>query len=157
MGYTSPAMSPSPSMNKTILIVVSPYYREISEMLVSGATSALYNAGFDAEMIEVPGAFEIPAAIAMADSSGRYAGYVALGCVLRGETSHYDHICAESARGLQQLGVVQHLALGNGILTCENMEQAALRADPAQGDKGGAAARTCLRMIEIRQLFGLNL
>jgi 6,7-dimethyl-8-ribityllumazine synthase len=142
-------------MNKAILIVVSPYYHDIAGQLIEGATRAIYDAGHDAEMIDVPGAFEIPAAIAMAESTGRYAGYVALGCVIRGETSHYDHICHESARGLQQLGVAQHTAIGNGILTCENKEQAALRADPARGDKGGEAARACLRMIAIRQLFGL--
>jgi len=125
-------------------------------MLISGATTAIYQAGFEAEMLTVPGAFEIPAAIAMAKKGKRYSGFVALGCVIRGDTTHYDYVCGESARGLQDLGVHEHLAIGYGILTCETMEQAILRADIAQGNKGGEAARAALRMIEIRQLFGLE-
>lgn len=141
---------------KPILLINSPYYKEISEQLVAGATKVIYDAGLQAEMVTVPGAFEIPAAISMAETSGRYSGYVALGCVLRGETSHYDYVCNESARGLQELATQQHIAIGYGILTCENMLQAERRADPKQGNKGGWAAKTCLRMIEIRQLFGLE-
>ena len=141
---------------KPLLLVVAPYYQEISEMLISGATTAIYQAGFEAEMLTVPGAFEIPAAIAMAKKGKRYSGFVALGCVIRGDTTHYDYVCGESARGLQDLATHEHLAIGYGILTCENMEQAILRADIAQGNKGGEAARAALRMIEIRQLFGLE-
>lgn len=141
---------------KPILLVVAPYYQDVAETLVSGASAAVHAAGYPAEMLTVPGAFEIPAAIAAAHATGRYAGYVALGCVIRGETSHYDYVCGESARGLQQLAIEKHAAIGYGILTCETMEQVRVRADLSQGDKGGEAARACLRMIEINQLFGVN-
>lgn len=141
---------------KPILLVVAPYYQDVAETLVSGASAAVVAAGYPAEMLTVPGAFEIPAAIASAHATGRYAGYVALGCVIRGETSHYDYVCGESARGLQQLAIEKHAAIGYGILTCENMEQVRVRADLNEGDKGGEAARACLRMIEINQLFGVN-
>lgn len=141
---------------KPLLLVVAPYYQEISEMLISGATTAIYEAGREAEMLTVPGAFEIPAAIAVAHESGRYAGYVALGCVIRGETTHYDYVCGESARGLQDLLVRDKLAIGYGILTCENMKQAKLRADVSQGNKGGEAARAALRLLEIRHVFGME-
>ncbi|MFZ4540260.1 MAG: 6,7-dimethyl-8-ribityllumazine synthase [Rickettsiales bacterium] len=141
---------------KPILLVVAPYYQDISEMLVSGATSAIYAADYTAEMVTVPGALEIPAAISMAARSNQYAGFVALGCVIRGETSHYDTVCNESASGLQQLAVSKHLAIGNGILTVETMEQARVRADVKQGNKGRDAAQAALRMLELRQLFGLD-
>ena len=142
---------------KPILLVVAPYYHDISEMLISGATAAIYAAGHTAEMLSVPGALEIPAAIAMAAKSGNYDGYVALGCVIRGETSHYDTVANESARGLMLLSIGHHhAAIGNGILTCENMEQALVRADVAQGNKGGEAAKAALRLLQIRQLFGLE-
>ena len=136
-----------------ILIVESPYYREICDELARGAVAALEAAGASYERIEVPGAFEIPAAIAMAMGPA-YDGYLALGCVLRGETSHYDYICGESARKLQDLASDHHLALGYGILTCENAEQARVRAQADGKDKGGDAARTCLRMIEVKRHFG---
>lgn len=125
-------------------------------MLVSGATKAIYEAGYVAEMLPVPGAFEIPGAIAAAHRTGRYSAYVALGCVIRGETTHYDYVCGESARGLQQLAIEQQAAIGYGILTCENLDQANLRADVTQGDKGGEAARAALRMLAIHQLFAGN-
>ena len=102
-------------------------------------------AGATHERIEVPGSFEIPAAIGLAARAGdRFDGYVALGCVIRGETTHYDHICAESARGLQELAVRDGLAIGYGILTCENEAQALARAAPEGRDQGGAAVRACL-------------
>jgi len=141
---------------KPLLLVVSPYYQGITEMLVSGATTAIYEAGYEAEMLTVPGAFEIPGAIAVAHESGRYAGFVALGCVIRGETTHYDYVCSESARGIQELILKEKLAIGFGILTPQHMKQAKLRADVAQGNKGAEAARAALRMIEIRQVFGLE-
>jgi 6,7-dimethyl-8-ribityllumazine synthase len=140
---------------KPILIVTAPYYTEIADMLMSGAKEAVRAAGYASETLEVPGAFEIPAAIACAAPTGNYAGYIALGCVIRGETTHYDYVCGESARGLQQLAVEQKLAIGYGILTCETMEQALVRADPTQGDKGGEAARAALRMIDIRKHYGI--
>lgn len=138
-----------------ILIVESPYYREICDELVKGAIAALEAAGASYERVEVPGAFEIPAAMAMAmDNPGRsFDGYVALGCVLRGETSHYDYICGESARKLQDLATDHRLPLGYGILTCENGDQARVRAEAAGRDKGGDAARTCLRMLEVKRRF----
>jgi 6,7-dimethyl-8-ribityllumazine synthase len=143
-------------MSKAVLIVTAPYYKNISDMLVAGATMAINNAGFKAEMITVPGALEIAAAISIAHGSHRYAGFVALGCVIRGETMHYEIVSNESARGLQDLAVHTQAAIGNGILTCETMEQALARADTAQGNKGGEAALACLRLIELRHLFGLD-
>lgn len=140
---------------KKILIVLSPYYEVISTQLVAGSAAVLEAEGYASDVVHVPGAFEIPAAIAMAHRTGSYAGYIALGCVIRGETSHYDYVCGESARGLQELAVREHAAIGYGILTCENMEQAKARADQTQGDKGGEAARACLRMIELRNQFGV--
>lgn len=138
---------------KPILIAVAPYYQEIAEALVMGATQVASAAGFKVEVVTVPGAFELPAAIAYALRSERYSGYIALGCVIRGETSHYDYVCGESARGLQNLAVEFGAAIGYGILTCETLEQAVERADPAQGDKGGEAARACIRMIELQHVF----
>ena len=141
---------------KPILLVVSPYYQDISEMLIAGASAAIYGAEYTAEMISVPGALEIPAAIAMAAKRDLYSGYVALGCVIRGETSHYEIVSNESARALQHLAITQQLAIGNGILTVETMAQARERADTTQGNKGGDAAQACLRMLHIRHLFGLD-
>lgn len=141
---------------KPILIVASPYYKELSEMLISGATAAIYAAGYEAEMLPVPGALEIPAAIAQAHQSDRYSAYVALGCVLRGETTHYEIVSNESARGLMDLSTHKLAAIGNGILTCETMAQAIERADPKQGNKGGEAAQAALRLLQIRQVFGLE-
>ncbi|MFO0109903.1 MAG: 6,7-dimethyl-8-ribityllumazine synthase [Alphaproteobacteria bacterium] len=138
---------------KPILIAVAPYYQEIAEALVMGATQVASAAGFRVEVVTVPGAFELPAAIGYALRSERYSGYIALGCVIRGETSHYDYVCSESARGLQNLAVEFGAAIGYGILTCETLEQAVERADPAQGDKGGEAARACIRMIELQHVF----
>src|SRR5919197_3870327 len=118
--------------NPHILLVEAPYSSHIAELLREGAKRALDYAGATCETISVPGAFEIPAAIGLvARATKRYEGYVALGCVIRGETSHYDHICAESARGLQDLAIRDGLALGYGILTVENEAQALARA-PAE-------------------------
>ncbi len=141
---------------KPFLIVTAPYYTEISAMLLAGAQDAFTKAGVAFETLEVPGALEIPAAINLAIASNRYQGFVALGCVIRGDTSHYDIVINESARGLQTLALRTQAAIGNGILTCETMEQAILRADKAQGDKGGEAAHAALRIAEIRQMFGLS-
>lgn len=138
---------------KPILIAVAPYYQEIAEALVMGATQVASAAGFRVEVVTVPGAFELPAAIGYALRSERYSGYIALGCVIRGETSHYDYVCSESARGLQNLAVEFGAAIGYGILTCETLEQAVERSDPAQSDKGGEAARACIRMIELQHVF----
>jgi 6,7-dimethyl-8-ribityllumazine synthase len=135
-----------------VLIVLAPYYRHIADELVKGATEALEQAGATHELIEVPGAFEVPAAIRLA-SRGDYDGYVALGCVIRGETTHYDYVCEESARGLQNLAL-EGLAIGYGILTVENEKQALARADRAKKNKGGEAVRACLAMIALKRRFG---
>ncbi len=143
-----------------MLIVESPYYEDISEELVKGATLVLDKAGATYDRVSVPGAFEIPATIrfaADATESGRenYDGYIALGCVIRGETSHYDYVCGESARGLQELAIKDRLAIGYGVLTVENRDQAWARAAVDKGNKGGFVAGAVLRMIELKQKFGL--
>ena len=131
-----------------ILIVEARFYEHISDALAAGAIAALECAGATWERIAVPGALEIPGAIAMADTSERFDGFVALGCVLRGETSHYDIVAGESARGLMDLAM-EGLAIGNGILTCETEAQALARARAAEMDKGGGAAEAALAMVRI--------
>ncbi len=139
-------------MAANILIVEAPYYTEIAQELAKGAAAALEEAGASFERIAVPGALEIPAAIGMAEESERYDGYVALGCVIRGETSHYDIVAGESARGLMAL-TMEGLAVGNGILTCENAEQAMVRASVEGKNKGGEAVKAALAMISLRGRF----
>ena len=136
-----------------ILIVESPYYTEISNFLAKGAIDYLNSKGATFERLDVPGALEIPPAIKFAKVSEQFDGFIALGCVIRGETSHYDIVCNASAGLLTQLSIDYDLALGNGILTCENKEQAIRRADPAQKNKGRDAAEAALRMIEVKKLF----
>lgn len=136
-----------------LLIVVSPYYRAIADNLIRGARAVAGQVGADCDLIEVPGALEIPPAIALAARSGRYDGFVALGCVIRGETSHYDTVCNDSSRGLMLLGLQGH-AIGNGILTVENVAQAQVRADADGQNKGGGAAAAALHLIALRQRFG---
>src|SRR5690349_4625304 len=125
-----------------LLVVRAPFYQDIIAELTRGAIQALDAAGATYEIIDVPGAFEIPAAIAMAEASvvKSYDGYVALGCVIRGETSHYDYVCGESARGLQELAFRDRLAIGFGVLTCENGEQAWARASVDRKNKGAEVA-----------------
>jgi len=141
-----------------ILIVDSPYYQDITEELRRGAVAVLDKAGALHERISVPGAFEIPAAIRFAADAeqGDHDGYIALGCIIRGETSHYDYVCGESARALQDLAVRDRLAIGYGILTVENREQAWARAALDKGNKGGYVAETTLRMIELKRQFGVS-
>ncbi len=134
------------------LIVEARFYAHLNDMLVAGAKAALEDAGHKAEVLTVPGALEIPGAIAMAAESGRYDGFVALGVVIRGETYHFEVVSNESAHGLMALAM-DGLAIGNGILTTENEEQAIVRADPKQADKGGGAAKAAIRMLEIRGQF----
>lgn len=139
-----------------ILIVQAVFYQKISEMLLEGAIAKLTKAGASYEIVSVPGAFEIPATIAMAkdfQSIDKFDGYIALGCVIRGETTHYDYVCSESARGLNDLAIKDKLAIGYGILTVENEAQAVERADPSKKDKGGFAAYACLEMIELKKKF----
>jgi len=134
------------------LIVEARFYAHLNDMLVAGAKAALEEAGHIADVITVPGALEIPGAIAMAAESGRYDGFVALGVVIRGETYHFEVVSNESARGLMALSM-DGIAIGNGILTVENEAQAVARADPGQGDKGGGAARAAIAMLEIAGTF----
>ncbi|WP_438959117.1 6,7-dimethyl-8-ribityllumazine synthase [Nereida sp.] len=136
-----------------ILIVRSPYYKDIADNLVAGAVAALEAAGATHEMIDVPGALEIPTAIGIAERMSNFDGYVALGCVVRGETTHYETVCNDSSRALQLLGL-QGLCIGNGILTVENRKQAEVRADPADQNKGGGAAAAALHLIAIARKWG---
>jgi 6,7-dimethyl-8-ribityllumazine synthase len=145
-----------------IMIVEARFYEDIADELVKGAIRALEAAGVTYDRYEVPGAFEIPAAIKFAFRAGEidktrrpYDGYVALGCVIRGETTHYDYVCEESARGLQDLALRHDLAIGYGILTVEDDEQAWARASVEDVDKGGVAARACLAMIDLKRHFRL--
>ena len=143
-----------------LLIIESRFYEDIADELVRGATAALDKAGATYERVSVPGVLEIPPALAMAleamDEDGtEYDGFVLLGCVIRGETTHYDVVAGESARAVMDLAVQEALALGNGILTVENPDQAWARARVGQGDKGGQAAMAALTMIALRQRFAL--
>ncbi len=133
-----------------ILIVEARFYGDLADALADGAIAALEVAGATHERIAVPGVLEIPAALAMAIQTDRYAGFVALGCVIRGETTHYDIVANESARAIMDLSVAYRMAVGNGILTVENGDQAWERADPARKDKGGEAAKAVLAMIALR-------
>lgn len=136
---------------KKILILEANFYQEISAMLRQGAIAEIEKSGYEYDIITLPGAFEIAGAIAFAKDSNKYDGYVALGCVIRGETSHYDYVCQESARGLNELAYKDKLAIGYGIITVENQEQALARAQIDKKNKGGFAANTCLRMIELKK------
>jgi len=136
-----------------ILIVQANFYQDISKMLLDGAVAELKKQNCQYDTIDLLGAFEIPAAIAIASKANKYDGYIALGCVIRGETTHYDYVCFESARGLNELAYKNGLAIGYGIITCENEEQALARADVNCKNKGGFAVLACLRMIEIKQQF----
>ena len=135
-----------------ILIVEARFYPHLSDMLAAGARAALEESGHDHETITVPGALEIPGAIAQAALSGRYCGFVALGVVIRGETYHFEIVASESARGLMAL-TMDGLAVGNGILTVENERQAIERADPKHANKGGGAAEAALALMELKRRF----
>lgn len=141
---------PAPQFDKPVklLIVVAPYYRDIADNLLAGAKAKAALVGAEVEVLEVPGALEIPPAIAMASRLAEFDGYVALGCIMRGETTHYDTVCNDSSRGLMMLGL-GGACIGNGILTVENRDQAVVRADPADQDKGGGAALAALHLIAI--------
>lgn len=134
-----------------VLVIEARFYADIADAMAKGAIAALDAAGASHERAAVPGAFELPAALRMAVDSGRYHGYVALGCVIRGETSHYEHVCTEAAHGLSELATREGIALGFGLLTCDNEAQAWERADPKRQDKGGDAARACLAMIALKR------
>ena len=143
-----------------LLIIEARFHEEIADELVRGAVAAIEQVGATYERVAVPGALELPAALAMAIESGddddrHYDGYVLLGCVIRGETSHYDVVVRESARGVMDLTVDEALALGFGVLTVDNAEQAWARARIDGGNKGGGAASAALQMIALRERFGL--
>jgi len=135
------------------LIVEARFYTHLNDLLIEGAKAALEEAGHKAEVTTVPGALEIPGAIALAAESGRYDGFVALGVVIRGETYHFEIVAGESARGLMALSM-DGLAIGNGILTVENEAQALTRARPDEKDKGGEAAKAAMAMLELKTRFG---
>jgi len=134
------------------LIVEARFYDHLNDMLIAGARAALEQAGHKVEVLTVPGALEVPGAIALADESGQYDGYVAIGVVIRGETYHFEIVAGESSRGIMAL-TMDGVAIGNGILTVEDEQQAIVRADPAQKDKGGDAARAAICLLDLRNRF----
>ncbi|MDQ4419916.1 6,7-dimethyl-8-ribityllumazine synthase [Sphingobium sp. DEHP117] len=134
------------------LIIEARFYDHLNDLLIEGAVAALEGAGHSHEVITVPGALEIPGAVALASESGRYDGYIAIGVVIRGETYHFEVVSNESARGLMALSL-DGLPIGNGILTVENEAQALTRARRTEKDKGGEAAKAAIRMLELRKQF----
>lgn len=164
MVSTSSARTPSAGgtdIKPNILIVEATFYPEVSRLLLDGATAALERAGAYFDSVSVPGALEIPAAIRLAMQGGEhggksYDGYVALGCVIRGETYHFEIVAGQSGRALVDLGLLYGLCIGNGILTVENEAQALARAGREGGDKGGDAVRACLALVEMRHRLGVR-
>ncbi len=139
------------ALDRCVLIVVAPYYKDITDFLIAGTKEALETCGYSHEVVHVTGALEIPQAINIVhnDVPEKYCAYIALGCVLRGETTHYETVSNESARALMDIAIQKNAIIGNGILTCESKEQALERADPAQKDKGGEAAKAVLSLLSI--------
>src|SRR6476469_6943878 len=136
----------------TILLAEARFYPHLNDMLLAGARAAIEGVGHKHETLTVPGALELPGAIALAARSGRFCAFVALGVVIRGETYHFEVVSNESARGPMDL-TLQGYAIGNGVLTVEDEAQAIARADPEQGDKGGGTAAAALAMLELRQRY----
>jgi 6,7-dimethyl-8-ribityllumazine synthase len=136
-----------------ILIVEARFYAHLNDMLIAGARAALEAAGHEVEVLTVPGALEIPGAIALAAEADLYDGFVAIGVVIRGETYHFEIVAGESARAIMAL-TMDGIAIGNGILTVENKAQALVRADPTQKDKGGEAAKAALALLALQERFG---
>lgn len=136
-----------------VLIIEARFYGHLNDMLIDGARAAIQSAGHEAEIITVPGALEIPGAIALAAESGEYDAFVAIGVVMRGETYHFEIVAGESARAIMAL-TMDGIAIGNGILTVENEAQALVRADPTQKDKGGEAAKAALALLDLQKRFG---
>ena len=139
-----------------LLIIEADFYKDLSDEMAEGAIAVIEAAGGTYERISVPGALEVPGAIKFAAASGRFDGYVALGCVIRGETTHYDYVCGESARGLQDLVLRCDLAIGNGILTVENRDQAWARASRSEKNKGADAAQAAMAMAGLKEKFGVK-
>ena len=144
-----------PGERPHLLIVEARFYDDIADLLLEGARRTLEEAGITFDRVTVPGALEVPAAIRLALDGADYDAFVALGCVIRGETSHYDIVAGESARGLMDLAVHRGALIGNGILTTDDGRQARMRADPAGTDKGGGAARAALALLQIKRCFRL--
>ena len=140
-------------MVNKFLIIEARFYDDILDSLVEGAIEKLEDSGFEYDRLQVPGALEIPAAIAMAAGTSSFLGFIALGCIIRGQTSHYDIVSNESARGLMYLSIEKKLAIGNGIITVENAEQAWDRARTSRKNKGGDAALAAIRMHSIKALY----
>ena len=134
------------------LIVEARFYEHLNDMLIAGARAALEAKGHEVEVVTVPGALEVPGAIALASESGRYDAYVALGVVIRGETYHFEIVAGESSRGIMAL-TIDGLAVGNGILTVENEAQAIARADPRQANKGAGAAEAAMALLTLQEKF----
>lgn len=134
------------------LIVEARFYDHLNDMLIAGAKAALKAEGHQVDVVTVPGALEVPGAIVLADQAQLYDGYVGIGAVIRGETYHFEIVAGESARGIMAL-TMDGMAIGNGILTVENEEQALVRADPAQKDKGGEAAKAAIALLKLRERF----
>jgi len=139
-----------------VLLVEARFYPQINDLLLTGARAALEGAEVEVTHVVVPGALEIPAAIAMALDSDGFEAFVALGCVVRGETTHYELVAGESCRGLMELGIRNRAAIGNGILTVENEQQALVRADPNGQDKGGGAAQAALSLLAWRRQLAVK-
>ena len=148
---------PKPSLQNDpkVLIVVAPYYQSITDNLLKGAKAVILESNCTFDIVEVPGALEIATAIGIAERLEKFDAYVALGCVIRGETTHYETVCNDSSRGLTLLGL-QGLCIGNGILTVENFEQARERADPELQNKGGGAAAAALHLLSLSQKWASN-
>lgn len=146
---------PRPEFDKPVklLIVVAPYYKDIADDLIAGAKAEIEAAGGTWDLVAVPGALEVPTAIAISDRQSNFDGYVALGCVIRGETTHYETVCNDSSRALQLMGL-QGLCIGNGILTVETREQAVARAEADGQNKGGGAAAAALHLIALARKWG---
>jgi len=155
MAGASHYVLPRPEFDKPVklLIVVAPYYKDIADELIAGAKAEIEAAGGTWDLVEVPGALEVPTAIGISARMSNFDGYVALGCVIRGETTHYDTVCNDSSRALTLLGL-QGLCIGNGILTVENHEQAAVRAEAKGQNKGGGAAAAALHLIALSRKWG---
>ncbi len=147
--------TPPCALPPKFLIVEARFYPEIADQMIAGATAVLDAAGVKWVREAVPGCFELPAAIrfALEGEGPRFAGFVALGCVIRGETDHYEHICREACRGLMDLSIESGIALGFGVLTCQTYEQALVRAAVDKMNKGASAAQACVRMMELKTQF----
>lgn len=136
-----------------LLVVVAPFYRDIADQMIAGAVAEIEASGATYDLTEVPGALEVPTAIGIAERLSNYNGYVALGCVIRGETTHYETVCNDSSRGITLLGL-QGLCIGNGILTVEDFAQAEARANPDKMNKGAGAAAAALHLIALTRKWG---